>query len=513
MRLITPRTGWMLPALFTLLLSACDIDLSSVSTGNAATASVSPSGTLGIRDNLVITFSKPMDPGSLSFDGGLGVLSDGGTWSSNNKVLTLAPDDAWGAWESGNQPLKLTVEDTVGNVTTVDTTLGIDFTVSDFQNAAVVIGQTDFTGSSSNQGGVPGADTLNFPYSDASFFDDILWLPDFDNNRVLGFDGIPTVNGASASYVVGQGDFMTGSGGTTDSSIEGPQRLLAYNGHYYLLEYANNRILIFDSAPYAAPRAASAVLGQADFTSSSSDCSAQGLYAPEDMTIADGKLLVADGANNRILVWNSVPTATGTEPDLVLGQADFTHCTASDDNQDNVADAASSARTLSGVSGVWTDGSRLVAADTENSRVLIWNRFPTENFQPADIVLGQADFAHNIENDDNQDGVADATPTARTLNHPYDGVWSNGRQLFVPDTNNHRLLVWNRFPTESFQPADRVLGQSDFVHATADDDNQDNASDMASARTFYFPVGGALLRDKLLITDGHNNRALVFEAN
>jgi hypothetical protein len=240
----------------------------------------------------------------------------------------------------------------------------------------------------------------------------------------------------------------------------------------------------------------------------------QGLSFPETMTIADGKLLVADAGNNRILIWNTVPTATGTAPDLVLGQADFTHCTSNDDDQDGVVDATPTARTLNTPTGIWSDGTRLVVPDDSNNRVLIWNSFPTTSFQPADLVLGQADFTHNRENDDDQDGVAEATPTGRTLYDPYEGVWSNGRQLLVTDSYNRRVLVWNSFPTENFQPADAVIGQSDFLHRADNDDDQDGATDaIASARTLRYPVGVSLYRDKLLVVDDGNSRVLVYGSN
>jgi len=35
---------------------------------------------------------------------------------------------------------------------------------------------------------------------------------------------------------------------------------------------------------------------------------------------------------------------------------------------------------------------------------------------------------------------------------PYDGVFSNGTQLFVDDQMNNRILVWNTFPTANFTP-------------------------------------------------------------
>ena len=46
-------------------------------------------------------------------------------------------------------------------------------------------------------------------------------------------------------------------------------------------------------------------------------------------------------------------------------------------------------RGLSSPTGVLIVGSRLLVADQQNSRVLIWNTFPTQANQPADLVLGQ----------------------------------------------------------------------------------------------------------------------------
>jgi hypothetical protein len=197
---------------------------------------------------------------------------------------------------------------------------------------------------------------------------------------------------------------------------------------------------------------------------------------------------------------------------VVIGQSDFTHCTENDDDQNAILEATPTARTPHTPVGMWTDGARLVVGDTANHRVLIWNGIPTTNFQPADLVLGQATFTRNTENDDTQDGVADA-PTARTSHRPTAGIHSNGTQLAVADTLNNRVLIWNAFPTTNFQPADVVLGQGDFSHATENDDDQNNASDgVASARVLYNPAGVLFHRDRLLIADTNNYRMLIFRS-
>jgi WD40 repeat protein len=41
---------------------------------------------------------------------------------------------------------------------------------------------------------------------------------------------------------------------------------------------------------------------------------------------------------------------------------------------------------------VSSDGVRLFVTDLGYNRVLIWNSIPTQNNQPADVVVGQPDF-------------------------------------------------------------------------------------------------------------------------
>ena len=502
--------------LISIFLSACGggSDSDSFIDVTSPTPSFSQTDVLGIREPLVVTFNEPMDPSSLTLGGDLIDYSDGGAWNAGNTKLTISPD-ALGAWESGNRTFTIEVADIAGNGVSRSFTFGIDFNLSTFQAASVVIGQPDFTSNSSNQGGSVAADTLSYPYGATKLVDDVLWVSDGQNARVLGYAGIPTSNNTSASYVVGQGTFTSNAFGTTDSALSFPQQFVGQNGLYYVLENGNNRVLIYNTPPYNSPPvSATGVLGQADFTSSAFACGASAMNVPESMIAVDGKLLVADGGNHRVLIWSTLPRTTGTAPDLVLGQADLTHCTRNDDNQDNADDGAPTARTINYASGVWSDGTRVAVLDQSNHRVLIWNSFPTSNFQPADVVLGQSDFVHSAYNDDNQDGVADGAPSGRTLFRPYGGVWSNGRQLFVVDSGNYRVLVWNSFPTSNFQPADIVIGQGSFTLNTFNDDNQDGIGDAGpTARTLYFPVGVSLERDKLFIADNSNHRVLIYDAN
>ncbi len=174
------------------------------------------------------------------------------------------------------------------------------------------------------------------------------------------------------------------------------------------------------------------------------------LLAPRGVYLSGERLLVSDTGQNRVFIWNRLPTTEHQEPDLVLGQTD---ADATGRNQGE----ATTARSLQYPSGLWTDGQRLAVADAWNHRVLLWHTWPTQPGQPADVVLGQADFAGNAPN---ERGVGQE-PSARSLYWPY-GLTSDGTRLWIADTGNRRVLYYDHFPTESYASADRVIGQADF---------------------------------------------------
>jgi Fibronectin type III domain len=380
---------------------------------------------------------------------------------------------------------------------------------SDFQTASEVLGQPTFT--SNAQSYPPGGDTLSSAEGAPALANGIFYLPDSGNNRVLGFNGIPAVNGASADFVLSEPAMNVSSGGTASTLMESPTDVRTWNGKLLVDDSNNSRILIWNSAPATTQAPADVVVGQADFTSVVSGCTATLTNDPMGFTVADGKLIVADTGNNRVLIWNSIPTTSGAPANLVLGQGDFTHFMPNDDDQNGSVDSTSSARTLSYPIGVWSDGTQLIVADSDNNRVLIWSTFPTTNFTPADMVLGQGDFTHKTSNDDLQTGVT-GTATARTLYYPM-GVDSNGTQVFLADNFNNRVLIWNTFPTANFTPADVVLGQRDFSHTTGDDNDQNGTYDGApTGRTLFEPNSVSVSGTKLFVADMNNYRYLIFEA-
>ncbi|MCI0452765.1 MAG: hypothetical protein L0Z51_10315, partial [Candidatus Latescibacteria bacterium] len=356
---------------------------------------------------------------------------------------------------------------------------------NDFQDASVVVGQVNKTSGGQNAGGTAGPIGLNSPAgAGAGSF----YIPDTFNHRILGYTEIPTADGEAADFVVGQPDFTTVVSGTTSQNFNLTSDCVASGGKLFLADGSNHRVLIWNTLP-TANTPASVVVGQADFTSSGSALTQAGFSLPFRVFVAGGKLFVGDLNNRRVLVWNSIPTTNGEAADVVVGQADFT-------SNVNALTAAG----MNGPRAIWSDGTRLVVSDAGNRRVLIWNSIPTTNGQAADVVvgapdfttagsatasattidgawgvasdgtslfvadtfnnritvftpfpttngaaavgvLGQSNFTNETRNDANQDGVADANPTARTLWGPT-GLKVIGDRLVVADQSNHRMLIF-----------------------------------------------------------------------
>lgn len=481
----------------------------------APSAAADPAGgPLDKSQSIVVRFSESMDPASLSLGGELGpeAVSSWSKGGAENDTLTLTSSN--GTWKpSSTKTLVLDARDVAGNaMATLRANYVIPVPFATFQPASAVIGQADFIGLDENQGATAAANTLAGPRGVAISPDGAVFVSDWVNNRVLVYTAIQTQTNAAADAVLGQSSFTAVSSGVSKSRLDGPMQLSIGAGKMVLADSFNNRVLVYNSAP-AHGELPDLVLGQKDFDSNTAGCSANELFSPEAAAIAeDGKVVVADTNNHRVLIWNQTPTVPGQAPDVVLGQPKPDLCQFNDVDQNGSSDLAPGDSTLFAPSGVWTDGKRLVVADSGNNRVLIWLDFPTKNAQAANIVLGQDRFTQNTPNDANHDEAQDVAPTGETLWNP-GGVASNGVQLAVADRGNHRVLLWNTFPTQSFQHADEVLGQGGWTKGAPDDDNQDGSADgKASSRVFATPASVAFYRDQLFVVAADDNRVLIFKA-
>lgn len=372
------------------------------------------------------------------------------------------------------------------------------FTFTTFASSLTVLGQSDFTLSASNQGEfTPSATTMDGPAGNAVFQGGKLYISDVGSNRVLGFNGLPSANGAGASFALGQPDLTSGTASTVRGGLSGPYGLSSDGTRLAVADASNNRILLHQALPTGTASLPDAVLGQPGFDTSGTACTASGMTAPAAVSIAQGKVVVADTFQHRVLIWNTVPTTNGAPANLVLGQTSLTSCAGNDANGDGTPDGTATASTLFFPEGVWTDGTRLAVSDSSNNRVLVWNTFPTTNGQPADVVLGQPDFTSRT-----------AATTGSRMSSPT-GLMATSEQLFVADTENSRVLVWNAWPTANGQAASVVLGQPDFTSRNRGDPS---SGIRPSSRSLYQPRGVALAAPHVVVTDTDNNRVLLFES-
>ncbi len=153
--------------------------------------------------------------------------------------------------------------------------------------------------------------------------------------------------------------------------------------------------MIYNNEPVANGAAADAVIGQPGFTQSAINqgpvTTASNFQQPQGVFTDGTRLFVADSANNRVLVYNSIPSSNGVPADVVIGQPDFVS------NKANQGGAVGP-NTLNFPYRVYSDGTRLYIADTNNNRVLVYNSIPAANNASADLVIGQASLSANGAN-------------------------------------------------------------------------------------------------------------------
>ncbi len=192
-----------------------------------------------------------------------------------------------------------------------------------------------------------------------------LYVADYGNNRVLRFDRAALrANGAKADGVFGQSDFVSNASGLSEKEFNSPSSVATFGTTLWVTDQKNNRTLRFDDAHLVTSQPeATVVLGQSDFTTSSSSNSADKQKSPyESFVDAKGTLWVVDEGNHRLIGYYDVDSKTnGSSADVVLGQQGF---------DANVAAVSKTNLKQPRAVGVHPEELRILLTDAGNHRLL-----------------------------------------------------------------------------------------------------------------------------------------------
>lgn len=449
--------------------------------------------------------------------------------------------------------------------------------------ADLVIGQADYTSAACNRGGAVSDRTLCLPTGLSVDADGDLYVADSFNSRVLRFAS-PFASGFEfdqpAEAVFGQASFTANfcnrsaspTTPTADTLCSPAGTALDADGNLYVADGFgafgnNNRVVEYDDPKAPGPgtpgtpgsdgdTTADEVFGQASFAAGTCNrgnamAAADRLCAPTDLWIDQaGNLIVADTANNRVLVF--VDPLGNQSADQVYGQADFAG-----------KDLGSGLNQLRSPTGVGVDsGGRLWIADfsgrvlqfdapllgsngrTANRTFGTTGSFPSAKrfLQPTDVdfdafgnlyvadgtqpptnleggysrvlrldsplttdaipdgVVGQKGFAASLPNriDLKSLSVPRGIAFDRTVSPPH---------VYVADTAANRVLAWADATTfENGASADLVLGQPSFKAHYC---NQGVLVPNAAANTLCQPTDvGVDSQGRVWVVDELNNRVV-----
>ena len=346
--------------------------------------------------------------------------------------------------------------------------------------------------------------------------------------------------------------------GDEGNPLLAPRGVWSVENKLIIADTGQNRVFIWNNTPNSEFSPPDVVLGQLETTdtgrNSGHQASASTLQYPSGIWSNGKILMVADAWNHRVLIWHTFPTQHGQAADVVIGQPNF------ENNQPNVKGIGSSptAQSLNWPYGVFSDGNQLWIADTGNRRVLYFKTIPTQSFQqadsvigkpsfeerdyenhepiwpysvrvapngqmsiadtqyyrtllwndwqsaftnPADIIIGQADFESNGQN---QFGLF---PKENSLNWVYDSFFYK-KGLFVADTGNSRLLWFETIPEANAAIATNLIGQASFTIGS------ENANTRyGTDKQLYWPFSLCITDNQLFVADTGNHRIIIFHLN
>lgn len=358
-----------------------------------------------------------------------------------------------------------------------------------------VLGQTDFTTTTAatTQSGMDAPWGVGYDPTGNRLF-----VSEQNNNRVLIFDVATIANGEAATNVLGQADFVSNAVLTpipTASSFNGPTDL-AYDDagdRLFVADFANGRVTVFDATAFTNNEAAVRVLGQDNFGFPILSTTQHRMYGPSGLAydVAGQRLFVSDDSfNNRVMIFDVAVITNGESAVGLLGQPNFSS-----------SSAATTQSGMDGPEGLAYDSAndRLFVVENGNSRVTVWNSATTTPGELAVSVLGQPDFTTSFFN---------FTPDQHGLRNPFGVALDEvNDRLYVSDTNNARVMVFDVAAVADGEAAVDVLGQPNYTSG--------NSGGSSPGQGFFNPRDTVFddVHHRLFVADEANNRVVVYNLN
>lgn len=308
---------------------------------------------------------------------------------------------------------------------------------------------------------------------------------------------IGSVNTETGAVIYGNSTANNGEGSTNARGLSGAHATTVdtTNHRLFISDTGNNRILVYNlsnsntqTSGTIADYTADYVLGQANFTASAQGTTSTTLASPEGLLYdnANNRLFVTDYGNKRVLVYDVTAITNGEAAVKVLCQADFTSNTA--------ATTASGCKGPRGLAYDSTNGRLFVSDAQANHRILVFNTANgITDGEEAVNVLGQTDFTSSTT-------ATEQNRLSSPYGLAYDGTNS---RLFVNDTGNNRVLVYNVASITDGENAVNVLGQSGFTTSTA-------ATTSTGMSWGGYGLAYDSTNDRLFVGDTALNRTLVY---
>lgn len=242
------------------------------------------------------------------------------------------------------------------------------------------------------------------------------------------------------------------------------------SNYYFVADTWNNRVLVYKigaDETWSQESPIYCVLGQKTTTSTKAGYGLDEMNWPVGVAVGRGdndiiNVFVTDSTNNRILVWEEIPSENGS-----VANYSIRYMTDPSDNSsfgDNISRTdgfinRNEAR-ISWPWAIWTDGSKLICTSTANGYILVWNELPTESdLYPDNIIYCNGtprtiitDGKYLVVGDHNVDIGNGIVAAARVYNN-LDSVFESGKKVAV----NEGDLIYR--DSNTLQPGGLILSK------------------------------------------------------